>query len=90
MYLNVHFKTKHNVYLNEHALTEWLIVLHISCISNNFFRYISIKYYIAFCNMHMEELKSPWLRIEKKNFEEKTVSMKSIHDIEDSFYNKSL
>ena len=29
---NVHFKTKHNIYLND-ALNAWLFVLHISCIS---------------------------------------------------------
>ena len=30
---NVHFETKHNLYLNEHALNAWLIALHITCIS---------------------------------------------------------
>ena len=29
----VYFKTKHNLYLNEHSLNAWLIVLHISWIS---------------------------------------------------------
>ena len=35
--------------------------------------------------MHMQELSSPWLRIED-SFEEN----KSIHELEDSFSNKSL
>ena len=39
--------------------------------------------------MHIEELISPWLRIEYL-LKKKTVSMKSIHDIEDSFSNRSL
>ena len=33
LYLMLNLKTKHNFYSNEHALTAWLIVLHISCIS---------------------------------------------------------
>ena len=33
----VHFKTKQNLYLNEHALTARLIAIHISCISCSFF-----------------------------------------------------
>ena len=39
--------------------------------------------------MHMQEFIEPWLRTEDI-FEEKTVSMKSVHDVEDSFSNRSI
>ena len=39
LYLNyVHFKTKHNLYSNEHALNAWLIVLHMLDIMIYFLR----------------------------------------------------
>ena len=34
----VHFKTKHNLYSNEHALNAWLIVLHMLDIMIYFLR----------------------------------------------------
>ena len=71
---------KHNLYLNKHALTAWLIVLPISCISNSILQF-------AICtNTNLVNLgKEPKIFLKKK-----IVSMKTIHFLEDSFSDKSL
>ena len=44
----VNFKTKHYLYLNEHALTAWLIVLHIYLVYPAIFLKIN-KYQLLYC-----------------------------------------
>ena len=52
------FILKQNIiYLNEHSFNAWLIVLQLYLgYYGIFFKQISNNYYIAFCNMHMQEL----------------------------------
>ena len=72
-----HFKTKHNLFLNEHSLNACPIVLHLSWISCYFFLKIN-KYHLLYCILQYAHA-ATWLTLELKIFLKKKRRVSEIY-----------